>query len=279
MSLERAARKAILNTIINEGRTGLLGKADGTVVFTDASGTEHRNLVWVRIITDAGVTLVVAENSGVALQPNLPVRVADRNGVATVIGIDIKKANIFTGGLLSDVPEHAWTHGRFGPDPLYITGPSFLPLMAHPTNPLDMTVTVEEAFYRWEHSINVWETAASSDMTSYIPSTPGIQHFVVLSLDRTSNTLTITDGIDKGNPLFSTVPFVVSEILTVLQTLTIDHYPIAAIRFYNGQTNINATDIFKDLRLWGGESGFNVYRPITVQDSVTVTESVTVTVV
>jgi hypothetical protein len=276
MSLLRTARKAILNTIINEGRSGLLGKADGTVIFTDSSGTDHRNLVWVRIITDASVSVVVAENSGVPLQPNLPIRVADRNGVPTVVGVDTRKANIFTGGYLSNLPEHAWTHGRFGPDPLYITGPAFLPLMARPTQPADMTVTVEEGWFRWESTFNVWQQAVSSSMAAYVPTSAGVQHFIVLSLNRSTNTLTITDGTDGAQPIFGTVPFTTNNVLTIVQTLGIEHYPIAAIRFYNGQTEIKATDIFKDLRLWGGEHGLASYTQTGVSDDLTITDSVSV---
>ena len=279
MSLLRTARKAILNTVVNEGRTGLLGRADGTIIFTDSSGTTYRNKVWVRIITDAAVTLVVAENAGVPLQPNLPVRVADRNGTPTVIGTDAKRANIFTGGYASNVSEHAWTHGRFGPDPLYITGPTFLPLMARPTQPADMTVTVEEGWFRWEWSVNVWEEAASSSMAAYVPASSGTQHFIILSLNRATNALTITDGVDDSSPLFSTVPFSSADVLTIVRTLDASHYPIAAIRFYVGQTTIKAPDIFKDLRLWGGELGYGAYSPVSVSDSVSVAESVTVAIV
>ena len=275
MSLLRTARKAILNTVVNEGRTGLLGRSDGTVIFTDIDGTEHRNMVWARIITDAAVTLIVAENGGVPLQPNIPVRIADRNGVQTVIGVDVKKANIYAGGYLSNLPEHAWTHGRFGPDPLYITGPSFLPLMARPTQPADMTVTVNEGWYRWEWSVNVWTEAASASMAAYVPSSAGVQHFVVLSLNRATNALAITDGTDDTAPIFSTVPFSSADILPIVRTLDVSHYPIAAIRFYNGQTTIKAPDIFKDLRLWGGELGSNLLTEISVSDDLTMTDTVT----
>ncbi len=254
MSLLRTARKAILNTVVNEGRAGLLGKADGTITFTDSTGTEHRNLVWARIVTDAAVTLVVAENTGVPLQPNLPIKIADRNGVPTIIGIDTRKANIFTGGLLSNLPEHAWTHGRFGPDPLYITGPAFLPLMAHPTNPADMTVTVEEAFYRYEGIEKAWTTAASASLSAYVPANAGTQHFIVLCLDRANNALVIVDGTDEANPIFSSVPFTTSDITVI--SVDDAYYPIAAIRFFFGQTTIKAPDIFMDLRLWGGEGAF-----------------------
>jgi hypothetical protein len=276
MSLLRTARKAILNTVVNEGRSGLLGKADGTVIFTDSGGTDHRSLAWVRIITDAAVTLVVAENSGVPLQPNLPIRVADRNGVPTIVGIDTRKANIFTGGYMSNLPEHAWTHGRFGPDPLYITGAAFLPLMARPTQPADMTVTIEEGWFRWEGTVNAFQQAASSSMAAYVPTTAGVQHFIVLSLNRSTNSLTITDGTDQAQAIFGTVPFSTADILTVVNTLGVQHYPIAAIRFYNGQTTIKAPDIFKDLRLWGGESGFATYVLASVQDDATITDSVSV---
>jgi len=277
--LERAFRKAMYYSIDNRGRSGTLGKDDGTIIFTDDNGNEYRNKVWVKIITDAGVSLVVAENSGVPLQPRLPVRVQSINGVLTVTGTDVKKANIYTGGYIASVAEHAWTHGRFGPDPVYITGGQFLPLMATPSNPAAMTVTVIEGWYRWENSINVWDTAASSSLSGYVPATSGTQHFVVLSLDRSSNTLAITDGISTTTPLVTTVPFTNAQILSVIESLDIRYYPIAAIRFYYGQTTIKAPDIWKDLRLWGGESGYGTYTGVSNSDDAVVTESVTVNLV
>lgn len=251
--LFRLFQKSVEKTIDNRGRAGVLGKADGTVQYTTESGAAHRNLVWVRIVTDAGVTLVVAENSGVPLQPGLPVRVADVNGTETVIGVDVKKANIFTGGFMANLPEHAWTHGRFGPDPLYITGPTFLPLMARPTNPVDMTVTVEEGWYRWKGDEKVWEEGISANLAAYVPTNQGLQHFIILCLDRDTNALAVIDGIDKGTPIVPGVPFITSEVLTQLTGIDDARYPICAIRFYYGQTSIKAPDIFKDLRLWGSE--------------------------
>ena len=246
-------RKAVFKTVDNRGRAGLLGRIDGTVVYTDDNGNVYRNKVWVRIVTDAGVTEVVAENRSVPLQPGLPVRVATINGTPVVIGSDTVPANIFTGGYMSAVPEHAWTHGRYGPDPLYITGNQFLPLAARPTQPAAMTVTVEQSFYRWEYEERFFATTTSASLSGYVPSNSGEQHYVILSLNRSTEALVITDGTTMQTPLIREVPFTNAAILALVKTIDWACYPIAAIRFYYGQTAVRAPDIFMDLRLWAGE--------------------------
>jgi hypothetical protein len=231
----------------------LLGRPDGTVVYTDDNGTVYRNKVWVRIVTDAAVTEIVAENRAVPLHPGLPVRVATINGTPTVIGSDTVPANIYTGGYLSDVAEHAWTHGRFGPDPVYIPGLQFLPLAARPSQPSAMTVTVEQGFYRWEYEERFFATTTSASLSSYVPSNSGEQHYILLSLNRSTEALVITDGTTVQTPLIREVPFTNAEILALVKTIATVCYPLAAIRFYYGQTTVRSPDIFMDLRLWAGE--------------------------
>lgn len=274
--LVRLFRRAIYNTIDNRGRPGLLGRADGTITFTDDSGVNHREKVWVRIIIQASTTEVVAENRGVPHLVGLPVRVAEVNGVVTVIGVDTRAANIVTGGYLSEVPEHAWTHGRFGPDPLYITGPMFLPLMAVPTYPASYSVTIVEGWYRYGNVLKVWEQADTSTLSAYVPGTTGQQRGIVLSLNRATNTIVITDLGTKQTPYTTGAPFTNAEILAVIGSLGLDHYPIAAIRFYFGQTAIYPHDIFKDLRLWGGEVLVQYYDGAIVSDNIEVSDSVSI---
>ena len=149
---------------------------------------------------------------------------------------------------------HSWTHYRFGPDPLYIEGLAFLPLTARPSDPPAMTVTVEQAFYRYDGTDKVWEEAASTDLTSFVPTSPvpdGVtQHFVIICLDRTDSTLVVVDGTSTSGAS-SAVPFTVSDVSAI--SIDATYYPIAAIRFYFGQTTIQANDIFMDRRLWGSD--------------------------
>ena len=192
-----------------------------------------------------------AKNEGVPLHPDFPVKYLEENGINIIHGMDPGGGFVFTGGGIP-LQNHAWMHDRLGPDPLYIRGLAFLPLAARPTSPPSMAVTVERAYYRYDSAPTLWTTANSSSLSAYIPASALVQHFVVISLDRTTGTLAITDGEDAAS-ISSPPPFTDAQILTVLATIPASYWPIAAIRFYNGQTEIRSADISMDLRLWGGE--------------------------
>lgn len=251
--LRRLAKTAIIGTITNEGQPGVLGRADGTLYFTDAAGVIHRDRIWCRIGQGDSPTEVVVDCTGVPRQYNLPVIVANRNGRPTAIRTDATTVNHFTGGRQIDVTEHAWMHGRFGGDPLYITGPAFMPLMAVPSNPPAMTVQVREGFYRYQGIEKVFLTQTSGSLSAHIPASALQQKFVVLSINRSTNALTVTAGTSIIAPTDEVAPFSATEVLAIMDDLADEHYPIAAVRLYNGQTRITAPDIFMDLRLWGGE--------------------------
>src|SRR3569832_2444385 len=75
--------------------------------------------------------------------------VGDRHSVPTIIRVDQERADVFTGGKPIGVLEHAYSHLPTGNDPLLIVGRAFVPLMARPSNPLALTVTVGAGFYRY----------------------------------------------------------------------------------------------------------------------------------
>lgn len=253
-TLVRLAKETIRHVINSEGIPGLLGRTDGTIVYVDPSGAAARNKCWARIGPGDSAIELVVNCSNVPQQVNLPVIIADRDGVPTAIRADTVRAETFAGGRPMTVPNHAWAHGRLGPDALYITGLAFLPLMAHPSDPLAMTVTVEQGFYRYSSVESVFPTTTSASLSSYVPTAINAQHFIVLCLNRATNALAVVDGSSSVAPSTSN-PFTASIVLTVVSTLADTHYPLAAIRFYTGQTQITAQDIFMDLRLWGGEVG------------------------
>jgi len=246
--LSRLFERAVLQTVVNEGMPALLGN---TLYYVDDNGTYYRDRVWARIGAEAAPVEAVVRCIAVPQTLNLPVIVADRDGVLTVIRTDMNRALEWSGGQLVNVPPHNWTHGRYGPDPLYITGLSFLPLAAYPSNPPDLTVTVEQCFYRYQGTYKVFERTTSDSLAAYRPSSTVVTHYVILALDRLNNALVVVDGADVsgGNRAYPSAA-------TVLATSGIlaHYFPICAIRLYNGQTQIFPRDIFMDLRLWAGES-------------------------
>ena len=241
----RLFKKAAIKAVVEEGVPGLIGAADGTIYYTDEAGVKHRDLVWARIGEGAERQELVVHAPTVQKVWDLPIIIADRGGTPTAIRTDWLRSNIFTGGRSSDVSQHSWTHQRLGIDPLYIVGQSFLPLMARPTSPADMTVTVEQGFYRYHGTEKVFEQTVSASMASFVPSATTF-HFVIICLDRDANTLYILDGSDQ-------VQIAIANVLTTITGLNDKFFPLAAIRFYGNQTAIYATDIIHDLRLWGGE--------------------------
>lgn len=247
--LHRAVRQATLNIVQAEGVRGLIGKGDGTVGYVDDAGTAHGDLCWARVGLQNPATEAVIRCVDVPQQYNLPVIIADRGGVLTAIRVDTLRAYSWSDGQFVNIMPHAWTHGRYGPDAVYIMGLQFLPFACHPAIPPDLTVVVEGGFYRYGGTFTAFETTTSDSLSAYVPASSSYSHFVLMCLDRSTNALAIVDGTDlSGNA--KAVP-TASEI----EALTVPdaYWPLAAIRLYNGQTEILPRDICTDLRLWGGE--------------------------
>jgi len=249
---KRLLREKIQTVVANEGQPALVGKANGEIYFTPPGGTAQRDRIWVRLGGSDGPTEVIAYCAiSVPRQYDLPVIVANRQGTPTIIRLDLQRASVFTGGQSIGVQEHAQTHLPTGNDPLLIVGRAFLPLMARPSNPLALTVTVAAGFYRYLTTETAFTETTTGSFSSYLPAA-GMQTFVVLSLNRSTNALLITaSGINAVAA--DTVPFTATQVLSIVTTLADYHYPLCAIRLFGGQTVIRLTDIFMDLRLWGGE--------------------------
>jgi hypothetical protein len=77
-----------------------------------------------------------------------------------------------------------------------------------------------------------------------------LQKFVIVCLDRVAGELAIVEGTSSAS-LSSLPPFTVADVAAIDVDDT--YYPLAAVRLYNGQTQIKPLDIFLDCRLWGGE--------------------------
>ncbi|NIV32635.1 MAG: hypothetical protein GWN58_25285, partial [Anaerolineae bacterium] len=74
--LVRLFKRAVLQTILNEGVPALLGKVDGTLFYVDDNGTHHKDRVWARIGVDAAQVETVVRCVNVPQTLNLPVIVA-----------------------------------------------------------------------------------------------------------------------------------------------------------------------------------------------------------
>ena len=247
--LHRAMRQATLNIVQAEGVRGLIGKGDGTVGYVDDAGTAHGDLCWARVGLQNPATEAVIRCVDVPQQYNLPVIIADRGGVLTAIRVDTLRAYSWSDGRFVSTMPHAWTHGRYGPDAVYVTGLQFLPFGCHPAIPPDLTVVVEGGFYRYGGTFTAFATATSDSLSAYRPESTSSSHFLLMCLDRSTGTLAVVDGTDLPGNAKAVPTQAEIEALTVPDA----YWPLAAIRLYNGQTEILPRDICTDLRLWGGE--------------------------
>lgn len=252
--LKRLWQRAVTRSMDQRGYPAEIGLADGTVYWTDGNGVIHRDRVWVRGVDSANGSIQVVRCHKVTPLHGMPVRIDQINGVPTIIGADEVKAFEYTGGLpIGAGGPHGWQHGRLGPDPIYIAGLQFMPLLVHPTAPASMRVTVEQGSYRYNNVEKIWQTADSTDLTSYVPGSSTVQHFVIVALDRANNALVIVNGadIDATDPFGQPAALTPSDVLAI--TIADAYYPLAAILLYNGMTSITPPDIVMDLRLHGGE--------------------------
>lgn len=259
--LRRAFQRATRHTIHNEGAAAVAGRADGTTFyFTDSNGTIHYDRLWFRYIDGETPTQeAVAYNGGVPAQIGLPIKVLTRNNrlFATVDQFSSLLFQ-FTGGGWFPIAPHAPTHYRLGTDPLYIEGLAFKPFLVRPSDPLALTVYVEPGWYRYQGAQPIaWPGGNTGSLSAYVPVVDdGRIHFVIVALDRSSNTLAIIDGADVsggGDPMFPAGATVtISDIEAI--TIAAAYWPLAVVELGYGHTLIRPRDITFDLRLWPGEN-------------------------
>jgi hypothetical protein len=257
--LIRAAKKAITQTVYNDGRRAVLGRADGTIYFTDEGGTEHLNTVWIRYAdTDgpAGEAHVYGPN----IPPifGLPLRIQNRNGVLTAV---IEKYGGVANSFSNDgttYPAELHDHYRLGPNPNFVEGLRFLPLAVVPSTPLALTVYVFPGWYRYQGPQPVaWSGGNTGSLSAYVPSVDdGSKHFIIIAIDRSDNTLAIIDGADLtagGDPLFPTNPTVtISDIEAI--AIAEPYLPLGVVLLEYGHTTIKPKDIVFDYHLWNGSA-------------------------
>ena len=255
---EQAFRGAVARINDQRGKPAILGKTDGTLYWVSPAGTTYRTRVWARIGEEASRQEQVVDCLAVSPQLDMPVRVDHVNGILTVIDIDNRWYAEFSGDRPGGkVGAHAWLHSRLGPDPLFLSGLQYLPLLVTPTNPADLTVTVQGGAYMLDDgSLQFLETAVSGSLSSYVPGSG--YHFVIVCLDRPNDAIVIVDGADVSNSsdaLFGKATVSKADIEAV--SISTDYWPLAVVLLYAGQTQITARDITHDLRPGnsGGGSG------------------------
>ncbi|MEM4406007.1 MAG: hypothetical protein QXS68_03085 [Candidatus Methanomethylicaceae archaeon] len=255
--LRRAFARAIESIKRSVTYRGLLGDGDGELDVTLDDGSVVPDTVWVRVTFDeeeSARTVVAARCIGVAKRYGLPVLLQRGiDGLLEVVGVDpsVKDEwSINAGDPVSTVAEHAWQHGRLGPDPLYIEGQQILPFSVQPTNPYSMSVDVWGGHYVYEGTQKVL-TKTSVDLSSYKP-TYGYK-FVIVCLNPSTNTTSVVEGTTKafetwpppqdGDP---TIAFSDAEVSAV--SVSSPLLRLAAVQLHSNMTKVRPADIFVDLR-------------------------------
>lgn len=253
--LTRMMRKFVRDSIYNDGVPAILGRLDETTLyFTDANGMVHRDSVWVRYTDQNSPTMeTVVRNGGVPPQIGMPVKIISiRNVPTAVVNRYGLQSTQFTGGGGSVAVEaHSRTHKRLGSDPFYLQGLAFVPLLVRPSDPPALTVYVEPGWYRYLGTWDVWEGGDSGSLSGYVPASTTVMHFVIICLNRSTNTLVIVDGDDITISIYGDTTIGFSDIEAI--SINEDYYPLATVKLINGQTTVIPSDITHDLRLWGLE--------------------------
>lgn len=230
-----------------------LGDADGNIIVKNPDGTTRPGYAWARVKfgDDSTLSVVPIRCRKVVRQPNLAVRVrrSPIDDALEAIEEDPVYGPFFTGDRGVNLPEHRWSHGRFGPDPLYIDTFMYLPLLTHPHDDGGLKVYVEPLLYSYGGQAKLFE-GAELDLSAFVPSSGQTVVFAVL--DPSTNTLEVVESGLTASPLpyasKDNIPFTALQVINALNTKVSGKEPSSAIRLYDGQTEIALRDIFLDLR-------------------------------
>jgi hypothetical protein len=245
---------------MRRGHAALLGDGQGNLYVFNPDGSRSSGMVWARV---DGMGICSVRCRKISQQRDLPVIVDyGIDQVLEVVEENGAEAIAFTGDRGRSVGPHRDTHDILGPDPDFIQGLRFLPLLCHPTNPPSLSIYVRPYSYEYNGTRKTW-AGGGLDLTSEIPTSSNEQLLIVVCLDPVTNVLSYYTG-SNTTPFIpgDSVSFTASEI-DVINTGS--DWQIAAIRAYAGQTQFLWSDWMADRRGWigGGGSGVTDHGELT----------------
>lgn len=208
----------------------------------DGSGqiyAQNGKVIVSKIGTDGSIVEEKEVNApivgAVPIEYGLPVKLGIVDSVETIVGID------------------SFAYIAKGLDPLTINvsdktlngdviTQDLLPLKCWVTYPMTKSVIVYEFRYMDGDQVKHFP-AQTVDLTSYIPSTPN-NHVLVCLFLKNDQTIEITSSTEKD----ALDPMTDVDIQECIDLATPSSIPIWAWRLYEGQTYIDETDSFQDLR-------------------------------
>lgn len=222
-----------------------MGHSDGiTIDVVDRPG-----YVWIRE-GDADGRLMQARNRAVLPRYNQPVKVGysdDLPGTLDVLTLNTMAMPPQPGSESgwdgsAQLAKHAGQHDIGGGDTDWIQSLRLLPLRPRPQTTADLTIFVEQGPYPFGSTFKFFAGAASSDMTSHIPSTAGNALYRIVYIDGATNVLAYVNTAE-----FVADPFI-SRTSDIIALIPVGAIPIAAVYLPNGITTITESEIF-DIRI------------------------------
>lgn len=198
-----------------------LGNLSGTVPADDAGN------VYVTLVNGEVLTVY---NGKVPNQSRLPVVVGYGGGNRLQV---LRSRDVYVTPPYPDVPGHASLHTFPGPDTVPVRGEQIIPGLVVPAGSL--TVKVYSLAYELSDGWHVLPTQ-DVDLTSNVPASGAI--FALLEADNTGAIV-----VTEGSAVASRAMLEYSDI----PAATSDHYPVAAVKLYLGQTAILQTVIDSDI--------------------------------
>ena len=198
-----------------------LGNLSGTVPADDAGN------VYVTLVNGEVLTVY---NGKVPNQSRLPVVVGYGGGNRLQV---LRSRDVYVTPPYPDVPGHASLHTFPGPDTVPVRGEQIVPGLVVPAGSL--TVKVYSLAYELSDGWHILPTQ-DVDLTANVPVSGAI--FALLEADNTG-AIVVTEGagVDTRAMLeYSDIP-----------AATADHYPVAAVKLYLGQSAILQTVVDSDI--------------------------------
>lgn len=265
-----AARAVKKLQSIGEQRMRLgMGDTNKTLFVSGRTG-----FVYARPLVPSTATASQVRCRNVVPAYGLPVIVKPGDdGILEVLRADPRMEDAYAGntGANFNIAIHAPNHGRYGPDPIFLSSKQYLPLATIPATPASTSVYVNPIWYVDTSGDQQYFAGGNISLSSEIAAlTTNQQQLVIIALNRATGALTKTTGaatVFVIDTLYE-MPFTTANVQAI--SVAVNNIKSQAVRIYAGQTTIQLYDMPDDfdLRNWldiagGSMSGV----PITVLDS------------
>ena len=164
---------------------------------------------------------------------------------------------------------HEFRNVYGGDDVVWVQKQQVLPLLAHPTSPVSMSVVVLDDWYPWDTGWHYFEEVTSADLTAHIPALAGQARYVLISVDGATEALQYTIG-----DLFP-ILLPPADAENMIPAPPLGSIPIVGVYLTGVTTAIDWGNLY-DLRLFNQPIGGSLYPgPHALLDSVAHNDTVT----